>query len=531
MARKKTSPEAPQTQEQPALRLEYTALSELKRAPRNPKLHSLDEIGKSFNRFGFVNPIVVDDSTGQLIAGHGRADELELLKATGQPAPTRIQVREDGEWLVPVIRGVAFEDPKEAEAYLMSDNRLVELGGWDDAGVSKILADLAAGAEDGVDPLAGTGYSTADLARLDAELTPLMDDLSEKGGLTKHSSEDPEVDQPEKGKYPPHTLAPFPYFGGKSSLAAEVWKRLGTPKQYIEPFCGSAAVLLTAPKPASLEVVCDASGFIANFWRAVKHQSQEVAHWADYPVSHIDLGARHKWLLEQRERLAGELQDPDWTGDPKVAGWWLWGQCCWIGSGWCEWDSGHGESSQIPHVSDAGQGIQAIGQVAHTGNAGMGVQAIGQIPHLTSPDHGMLSAESAPENPEEGFLTSSGQVASVWLRKMAQRLERVRVGHGDWSRFLNHHYGGDDTAVFLDPPYRAYEKLYGGSVTPVADEVVTWARENAHLKIALCGHVGDYDLPGWDAVPWSRGRLTYSGKQTTNKECVWYSPACLPKST
>jgi site-specific DNA-adenine methylase len=67
-------------------------------------------------------------------------------------------------------------------------------------------------------------------------------------------------------------LSPFPYFGGKRSVAADVWTRLGSPAQYIEPFCGSAAVLLAAPKPASLEVINDASGFIANFWRAVKHQ-------------------------------------------------------------------------------------------------------------------------------------------------------------------------------------------------------------------------------------------------------------------
>src|SRR5574343_2011355 len=109
--------------------------------------------------------------------------------------------------------------------------------------------------------------------------------------------------------------APFPYFGGKSSIAGAVWERLGSPKQYIEPFCGSAAMLLAAPRPASLEVICDASGFIANFWRAVKHQYEAVAEWADYPVSHIDLGARHQWLSEQRASLAENLTDPDWPGD------------------------------------------------------------------------------------------------------------------------------------------------------------------------------------------------------------------------
>ncbi len=269
--------------------------------------------------------------------------------------------------------------------------------------------------------------------------------------------------------------APFPYFGGKRSVTDTVWSRLGSPKQYIEPFCGSAAMLFGAPAPASLEVVNDLNGFIANFWRAVKHQPGEVARWADYPVSHIDLGARHQWLMQQRDRIGAEMQDADWPGDAKVAGWWLWGQCCWIGSGWCEWTKG-----QIPHASDAGRG---------------------------------------------DLLTSAGRAAWEWLHRLADRLERVRVTHGDWDRCLNNHYGGDDTAVFLDPPYRAYEAVYG--VQGVADTVAEWARANAHLRVVLCGHVGDYELEGWDMLQWDRGRLTYSGGSTTDKEALWFSPACL----
>ena len=41
-------------------------------------------------------------------------------------------------------------------------------------------------------------------------------------------------------------LAPFPYFGGKRSVTADVWERFGSPKQYIEPLCGLAAMLLVA---------------------------------------------------------------------------------------------------------------------------------------------------------------------------------------------------------------------------------------------------------------------------------------------
>ena len=322
-------------------------------------------------------------------------------------------------------------------------------------------------------------------------------------------------------------LSPFPYFGGKRKVAADAWARLGSPAQYIEPFCGSAAVLLAAPRPAALEVVCDGSGFIANFWRSVKHQPGTVAEWADYPVSHVDLGARHGWLMAQRDRIGAALQDPDWPGDAKVAGWWLWGQCCWIGSGWCDWDR------QVPRASDAGRGIQAVGQVPHASDAGRGIQAVGKVPHASGAGMGIQAVGKVPHASDAGrgadaLLTSSGRVAWRWLHRLADRLERVRVVHGDWSRCLNNHFGGNDTAVFLDPPYRAYERLYGVA-SPVADAVESWARDNEHLRIALCGHRGDYSLDGWDAVEWSRGRLTYAGGKTTDSECVWYSPACLPR--
>ena len=304
--------------------------------------------------------------------------------------------------------------------------------------------------------------------------------------------------------------APFPYFGGKRTIADTVWRAFGRPKQYIEPFCGSAAVLLSAPEPASIEVIGDANGFVANFWRAVVAQAEEVARFADYPVSHVDLGARHVWMMGEREALGTALQDPHWPGDAKLAGWWLWGQCSWIGSGWCEW------TGKVPHVSNAGRGIQATGQVPHFSNPGMGILATEQVPHV-----GNTGMGAEP-------WTSSGRLALRWLRDLADRMERVRVVHGAWDRCLNHsRYGAERTAVFLDPPYKAYEKLYGVS-EPVASECEGWAQENSGLLVALCGHPGDYDLPGWTEHDWDRGRLTYGSDKTTAQECVWLSPSCLP---
>ena len=41
--------------------------------------------------------------------------------------------------------------------------------------------------------------------------------------------------------------APFPYFGGKRRAAPIIWQALGDPSGYVEPFAGSAAVLLARP--------------------------------------------------------------------------------------------------------------------------------------------------------------------------------------------------------------------------------------------------------------------------------------------
>ena len=125
-------------------------------------------------------------------------------------------------------------------------------------------------------------------------------------------------------------------------------------------------------------------------------------------------------------------------------------------------------------------------------------------------------------------------VRDWFLHLLSQRLARVRIIHGDWTRTLNHHYGlhnggAAGTAIFFDPPYLGYERLYAKSAQkPVALAVAEWCRAHeAEARIALCGNAGDYDLPGWRVMPWSRGKLTYGGAKTTADECVWFSPACL----
>ena len=138
------------------LRLEYVDLSKLVRWSGNPKDHDKGAINESIRKHGFRDPMELDESTGQLVAGHGRLDTLQQMKAAGEAAPDYIVV-EGGAWLVPIIMS-DFGDELNARSYIIANNRINELGGWNDAELAKWLSDLAA-----QDLLPGTGYDADDL--------------------------------------------------------------------------------------------------------------------------------------------------------------------------------------------------------------------------------------------------------------------------------------------------------------------------------------------------------------------------------
>jgi len=336
--------------------------------------------------------------------------------------------------------------------------------------------------------------------------------------------------------------APFPYFGGKSRAAPMVWERFGDVKSYIEPFAGSAAMLLAAPEGRRVETLNDMDGFIVNFWRAVAHDPDAVAHWADWPVTEADLVARHAWLVNRRARLTWQLEDPDFF-DPKIAGWWVWGACAWIGSGWC---SGRGphvgdgahvvDTRQLPHLGCAGRGINrklphlSTGQginrkLPHLGNAGQGINR--QLPHLGNAGQGAYTRRD--------FITD-------WFTALHERLRDVRITQGDWRRVLGRtlteKFGV--TAVFLDPPYTEGDMDYGagGMGLGVADDVCAWCAENGdrpNLRIALCGHGGehaDLEALGWVPVTWKAFggyARTEAADARRKSETIWFSPACVSR--
>ena len=318
--------------------------------------------------------------------------------------------------------------------------------------------------------------------------------------------------------------APFPYFGGKSLACEQVWGALGNPPNYVEPFAGSAAMLLGRPETGNIETINDADGFVANFWRAMTKDPDALAEHADWPVNEVDLFARHSWLVRQKDGLLDLLHgDPDYY-DAKIAGWWCWGLCSWIGDGWC---SGNGpwvhngetiiDSRQLPHLSGNGQGINR--KRPHLIGNGKGINR--QLPHLRG---------------------SQGEMIRSWFWHLFNRMRNVRVTCGDWLRVLGptptFHNGM--TGVFLDPPYTKADMDYsaGGVGGPLADATRTWCVENGGnplLRIVLCGHAGEHDellSHGWSIRTWAARKgyaITEEARANYASETLWCSPHCIPE--
>ena len=318
--------------------------------------------------------------------------------------------------------------------------------------------------------------------------------------------------------------APFPWFGGKRRVAGHVWAALGDVDNYIEPFAGSLAVLLERPVDHLMrcETVNDADSYIANFWRALQRAPEDVARECDWPVNETDLLARHLWLVnEGRTRIAGLEADPE-AFDAKVAGWWVWGIASWIGSGWCSgrgpWVRDGDEVRQLPHLGDAGRGVNR------------------KRPRLAGGGHSPHQPIADPVGDRDAYLLA-----------LADRLRRVRVCCGDWSRVVTNgatSYGAT-VGVFLDPPYLGdvrTKDLYTVDDHSIAHAARDWALskgDDPRFRIVLAGYEDEHEA----LMPRSWRRIAYSANKAygtsravgggtgndanRHKERLWLSPHCL----
>ena len=322
--------------------------------------------------------------------------------------------------------------------------------------------------------------------------------------------------------------APFPYFGGKGRAAPIVWDALGDVGGYVEPFAGSAAVLLARPRfeGRRVETINDADGWLVNAWRAIRSRPDEVAAHAFGPVTEIDYHARLAWLQERRtDGLVSWLEGDPEVCDPKAAGWWLYVSACGIGDPWGPgpWrvvDGRLTDVRKLPHLGNAGRGVNR--ELPHLGDAGQGVNR--ELPHL-------------------GNAGQGEQRLAAYMQTLAARLERVRITAGDWRRVLKPSVvrataGNPTIGVFLDPPYSVSGDLYAATNTSddhatISAQVREWcATAPDSMRIVLAGYDDEHDEligRGWTCEAGrSGGGAGYSTNADNGKrERLWLSPACL----
>src|SRR6516164_3234243 len=97
-------------------RIELVPVSRLAPYKGNARTHSrkqIRQIADSIRRFGFTNPVLIDNG-GEIIAGHGRVAAAKLLGLNE----------------VPTLR-LSHLSAAEKRAYVLADNKLAEKAGWD----------------------------------------------------------------------------------------------------------------------------------------------------------------------------------------------------------------------------------------------------------------------------------------------------------------------------------------------------------------------------------------------------------------
>lgn len=326
---------------------------------------------------------------------------------------------------------------------------------------------------------------------------------------------------------PADLRAPFPWFGGKSRAADLIWERFGNVPNYVEPFAGSLAVLLARPSAPRVETVNDLDCYLANFWRALQADPGAVAHHADGPVNEADLHARHQWLVKRVEFQERMKTDPEYF-DVKIAGWWVWGLCLWIGTGWCDATN----AEKIPNL---------------TSGFGEGTGLHRKLPHLSTEGTGDTESSRTPRQapsistPGTGIHASGIHASGIhaYLSLLAQRLRRVRVVCGDWRRVTTPAVtsGIGLTGVLLDPPYDdVSDGIYSHGGVELSQAVRDWAvyrGDDPDMRIALCGYEGEHEMPdSWECVGWKAqggyGSQRKDGENVNRKrERIWFSPHCL----
>lgn len=151
----------------------YMDISEINVSEHNPKEHDVGAIHESISEHGYIENLTWDERRSCLISGHGRLKTLLQQMARGEDPPEGI-VAQNGTWFVPVTRGWASQDDAGHDKAIMSLNRTVELGGWNESILSERLKAVDESVDKSgdklVESLRGSGFDKDDADQLQKRL-------------------------------------------------------------------------------------------------------------------------------------------------------------------------------------------------------------------------------------------------------------------------------------------------------------------------------------------------------------------------
>lgn len=114
------------------------------------KRHDIGELCRLFKKYGFLDPISLDEIG--VVGGNGRIEALTRMKAAGEDPPKKIVVLKNGDWAVPCVN-VEFDSVEDFIRYAIDENNSVFGGGtippemsatiWEPESYAETLEELA----------------------------------------------------------------------------------------------------------------------------------------------------------------------------------------------------------------------------------------------------------------------------------------------------------------------------------------------------------------------------------------------------
>jgi DNA modification methylase len=276
------------------MKIEYILVRELRPYPNNARTHSkkqVQQIANSIKKFGFCNPVLVDDAK-QIIAGHGRVEAAKLL----------------GIDAVPICR-LSHLSEAEKRAYILADNKLAEKAGWD----KELLAIELQGLIDLDVEIELTGFEMP-------EIDFILEDAREANG----ASSGPEDDVPQYPSGPVVTQAGDLWVLGNHRLLCADARDQAAYESLLE---GAKAQFVLTDPPYNVPIdgnVCglgrirhrdfamgcgemNEAEFTAFLQTVFDHLAENTI---DGSIHQICMGWRHMWeMLAAGRKVYGELKN------------------------------------------------------------------------------------------------------------------------------------------------------------------------------------------------------------------------------